>query len=177
MVSTGFLFGTGDCLAQQFFTKDKKYDYKRTIKAIAYGGIIFAPLGVKWYKFINYVTLPKKITTSSKVNTLFRVGLDQLGFAPFIGIPLYYSVMTLFEMSHSPISDIKKKLQDNLWDTLTTNWLVWPLFQLINFSLVPVQLRLLSVNVVSIGWNCYLSYILNDKKDHFIEVNEEEIMI
>lgn len=177
MVTTGFLFGTGDCLAQQFFTKDKKFDYTRTIRAVAYGAIIFAPVADKWYKFINAVKLPKQITTSSKANTLYRVALDQLGFAPFIGIPLYYSVMTVFEMSPNPIQDIKKKIHDNLWDTLTTNWLVWPLFQLVNFSLVPVQLRLLSVNVVSIGWNCYLSYILNDKKDHMIEVKEEEIMM
>lgn len=93
-------------------------------------------------------------------NTIARVAIDQGIFAPFIGIPLYYSAMTAMEGGDGEA--MKKKIKDNWWSTLTTNWMVWPGIQALNFGFVPVQLRLLVVNVVSIGWNCYLLMVMND---------------
>lgn len=187
MLTTGFLFGSGDFMAQKFFSvPTTSYDYLRTIKAVVYGGIVFAPIGDKWYKLLNRIKFPISRSTRANLSgskkelildTSIRVATDQLIFAPFIGIPMYYTVMAFWEFKPDPISEIRAKLRDNLWDTLTTNWLVWPLFQVFNFGLVPVQFRLLTVNVISIGWNCYLSYLLNDKQQHFLEVKEEEIMI
>ncbi|EGV64647.1 Protein required for ethanol metabolism [Yamadazyma tenuis] len=182
MVTTGILFGSGDFLAQRLFSQNnKKYDYPRTLRAIAYGGILFAPLGDKWYKLLNRLTVPKSLSWSDKthnrVNTLLRVGVDQLGFAPLIAIPMYYSAMTVLERSPDPVNDISAKLREHWLPTLKTNWLVWPAFQTLNFYLVPVQLRLLSVNLISIVWNCYLSYVLNDQKSHLLHVSEEEVMV
>jgi len=174
MVTTGFLFGSGDYLAQTLFTKPENheeyhYDYPRTIRAVIFGSIVFAPIGDKWYKLLGRIKAPTfgggKINPNSTFNkmkdTVARVGVDQLIFAPFIGIPLYYSVMTLFEFK--PIETISYKLQKNWWNTLVSNWTVWPIFQWFNFYLTPVHYRLLAVNVFSIGWNCYLSYLLNNK--------------
>ncbi|KAG9980650.1 hypothetical protein KCU78_g21604, partial [Aureobasidium melanogenum] len=39
------------------------------------------------------------------------------------------------------------------------NWMLWPFVQAVNFKFVPLQHRVLVVNVVSLGWNCYLSYL------------------
>lgn len=47
--------------------------------------------------------------------------------------------------------DIKKKLAEKWEQTLYTNWKLWPFVQLGNFTLVPLHLRLMVVNVVSIG--------------------------
>ncbi|CDK28633.1 unnamed protein product [Kuraishia capsulata CBS 1993] len=54
-------------------------------------------------------------------------------------------------------ADVEDRLRHNWWATLVTNWQVWPAFQFVNFYVVPVQFRLLAVNVVSIAWNCFLS--------------------
>lgn len=175
VLTTGFLFGTGDYLAQQISISSqngRKYDYSRTLRAVIYGGIIFAPLADKWYKILATVKLP--VPNSKLADTVLRVGLDQGVFAPFIGIPLYYSVMTLMEGGDH--KTVQRKLESNWWNTLYTNWLVWPAVQGVNFGLVPVQLRLLVVNVVSIGWNCYLLMALNDAKEHIVEVKEEQII-
>lgn len=168
MVTTGILFGTGDCLAQKFFPEHENstYDYQRSLRSIIYGTLIFAPMGDKWYKFINTVKSPIRSSNGNinkYLDVVTRVAGDQLVFAPFVGIPMYYTMMTFMEFSSNPLDDIRRKLNNSLWPTLKTNWLVWPAFQMLNFSLIPVQMRLLLVNVVSIGWNCYLSYIHNKK--------------
>lgn len=163
VVSTGFLFGAGDYLAQQIglskLESVKDYNYFRTLRAVIYGSIVFAPLGDKWYKLLPRVKMPK-YGHSVFANTVARVAIDQGIFAPFIGIPLYYSAMTAMEGGDGEA--MKKKIKDNWWSTLTTNWMVWPAIQALNFGFVPVQLRLLVVNVVSIGWNCYLLMVMND---------------
>lgn len=176
MVTTGFLFGTGDYLAQQIAisnSKDRRFDWARTSRAVIYGGIVFAPVGDKWYKLLNRVRVP--YFDSAVAKTVGQVVLDQAVFAPFVGIPMYYSVMTMMEGGDR--SDIERKISDNWWRTLQTNWQVWPAVQAANFGFVPVQLRLLVVNVVSIGWNCYLLMVLNDSGPHYVEdVAEEQII-
>jgi protein Mpv17 len=84
---------------------------------------------------------------------LARVACDQGIFAPtFIGV--FLSSMAVLEGT-SP----KEKLQKNYSEALLTNWMIWPFVQMVNFKLVPLQHRLLFVNVISIGWNCYLSFL------------------
>lgn len=78
---------------------------------------------------------------------------DQTIFAPtFIGV--FLSSMALLEGA-SP----EERLRTTYRQALLSNWMVWPFVQLANFSLVPLQHRLLFVNVVSIGWNCWLSFL------------------
>ena len=52
-----------------------------------------------------------------------------------------------------------QKLDTTWWPTLQTNWMVWPFVQMINFTFLPLQHRVLFANVISIGWNSYLSWV------------------
>lgn len=56
-------------------------------------------------------------------------------------------------------SSPKDKLESTYWTALTKNWMVWPFVQAINFTIVPLHHRVLVVNVISLGWNCYLSFL------------------
>lgn len=164
-LTTGFLFGSGDYLAQAL--DSHPYDPHRTLRATIYGSLVFAPLGDKWYKLVARIKCPWVSRTQSptKLNvydTVVRVAADQLVFAPFIGIPLYYSAMTILQTQRFDWSLIQAKLHTHWWPTLRSNWMVWPAFQFFNFGLIPVQLRLLVCNLISIGWNCHLS-LLNHK--------------
>ncbi len=47
--------------------------------------------------------------------------------------------------------DPAKKIASSYADALTANWTVWPLVQTVNFKYVPLEGRLLFVNVVSLG--------------------------
>ena len=53
----------------------------------------------------------------------------------------------------------KQKLETTWWPALKANWMVWPAVQFVNFSFLPLQYRLFFANIVSIGWNSYLSWV------------------
>jgi len=46
---------------------------------------------------------------------------------------------------------VVEKLGSSYTSTLLTNWMVWPAVQLVNFKLVPLNHRLLVVNLISLG--------------------------
>lgn len=84
---------------------------------------------------------------------LARVACDQGIFAPtFIGV--FLSSMAVLE-GGSP----RDKIEKSYSEALLTNWMIWPFVQMVNFKLIPLEHRLLFVNVISIGWNCYLSFL------------------
>ena len=56
-------------------------------------------------------------------------------------------------------TDPKEKLSSTYGNALAKNWMLWPLVQTVNFKFVPLEHRVMVVNVVSLGWNCYLSYV------------------
>ncbi|KAG7745850.1 hypothetical protein KL912_005003 [Ogataea haglerorum] len=146
-----------------------EYDYPRTIRAVIYGGLVFAPIGNKLYKFMDTIKFPLSWQPKRLYDTMARVSFDQLVWAP-VGIPLYYTSITFMEGYGIP--EIKAKLREVYLDTLINNWKVWPLFQAFNFWFTPVRYRLLAVNIISIVWNCYLS-IKNQLSNAKVEHSED----
>ena len=135
---------------------------------------VFGPTAVGWYKLLErYVVLKNRNS-----QMLARVALDQLGFAP-VSIAAFFSAMSVME-GGSP----SQKLGESWWTALRANWNVWPAAQLVNFRFVPLDLRIVFVNVVSLGalplrlplqwvwsltgnpgWNSYLSWLNTQKHD------------
>lgn len=181
-IMTGALFGIGDIGAQVFFPKssnqpptaqdikytEPSYDIPRTVRAVVYGSMIFSFIGDKWYRILNKVQLKGRNPTGW-ANMALKVGVDQLGFAP-LGLPFYFGCMSLLE--GKGLCAAREKIKSQWWDTLKTNWCIWPIFQLANFSLVPVQHRLLAANVVAIFWNTFLSYSNSQigPEDHMLTI-------
>lgn len=190
MFTSGLLFGTGDCLAQFLFPHEdengnkSKYDYYRTLRTVSYGSIFFAPIAVKWYsKTLPFLRNPfislknRSIWSSRRITTFdnaFRVGIDQLFFPGLIWIPMYNVVMSTLAMNEKPLEVAREKLEKNWWNILKTSWSVWPIFQIISFTFIPIHLRIVCSNVCSIGWNCFLSFVHNSKT-HFDSKFLEEI--
>lgn len=48
-------------------------------------------------------------------------------------------------------SDPREKLEGAYVEALKKNWMVWPAVQAVNFRFVPLEHRVLLVNVVSLG--------------------------
>jgi len=153
-ITTAILFATGDVLAQQAVegVGVEKHNYVRTRNMALYGGFVFGPAATTWYKVLQKIKLKNPNTTIAA-----RVLADQVFFAS-TNLAVFLSSMAYMEGS-----DPKAKLQSTYVEVLKKNWMIWPGVQAINFKLVPLEHRVLVVNVVSLGWNCYLSYV-NSKK-------------
>ena len=78
---------------------------------------------------------------------------DQSVFAS-LNLGLFLSSMAYLEGA-SP----KQRLEDKYVEALKKNWMLWPPVQTLNFTVVPLEHRVLVVNIVSLGWNCYLSWV------------------
>lgn len=155
VLSSGLLFGSGDFIAQRFFSdqlQNAPYDYERTARSMIFGSLIAAPVGHKWYQTLS------KIDAGSKFrNVSARVALDQAIYAPLIAIPLYFGGMSVLERRTPLVESARQRISHHWLPTYKKNFTVWPIFQTLNFLLVPVPYQLLLVNIFSIGWTCYLS--------------------
>lgn len=109
----------------------------------------FATSGVRRYGFLYRV-----VPTPGINGALVRTTIDQLIFAPTF-LPVFFTA--LFTMEGHP-QDIKPTLKRDFVSVIKANWMVWGPAQLINFSVVPPPLQVLFANVVSLGWNAYLSF-------------------
>ncbi|KIH89476.1 protein Mpv17 [Sporothrix brasiliensis 5110] len=154
-VTTAVLFAVGDITAQQLVERrgPTGHDSMRTGRMALYGGAVFGPAAATWYGILQrHVVL-----STPRKTMLARVAADQGVFAPvFIGV--FLSSMAVLE-GGSP----QEKLEKNYKNALTANYMLWPAAQMVNFSLVPLEHRVLFVNLVSIGWNSYLSYLNSSK--------------
>ena len=136
MVEVGVLLPTS-----QTVTLDTQANNSRTA--------IFGPAATTWFKFLQHkIVLPNK-----NLEIVARVGADQIFFAS-TNLFVFLSSMAIMEGT-SP----KDKLEKTYWTALQKNWMVWPFVQAINFKLIPLHHRVLVVNVISLGWNCYLSFL------------------
>jgi protein Mpv17 len=141
--------------------------------------VIFGPAATLWFRFLSTsVKFPSK-----RVTIMARVGADQLLFAP-TNLFCFLSTMAFLEgwpekstmttttttttTLAAAVEEEKKKgageriadkLDSTYWMALSRNYMVWPFIQIANFSLVPLHHRVLVVNVIALGWNCYLSYL------------------
>lgn len=128
----------------------KKHEWARTGRMALYGGAIFGPAATLWYR-----VLQRRIVFPGRPNLeiLGRVGADQIVFAS-CNMFVFLNTMALLEGS-----DPREKLRSTYFSALKANWMLWPAVQFINFKYVPLDLRVLVVNIISLGWNCYLSWI------------------
>ncbi|KEP47051.1 putative integral membrane protein, Mpv17/pmp22 family protein [Rhizoctonia solani 123E] len=172
-ITTAFLFGTGDIVAQQAVDRKglKGHDWVRTARLSLYGGAIFAPIVVNWYK-VRQNAIPRAVAVSGREGSAprppatlflmpnrtnhihFRVALDQFAFAP-IAVGLFFTCTGLME--GKSIEQVKKKLDASYKETLIANWTLFIPFQTINMF-IPLHHRLLAVNGISIPWNAFLSW-------------------
>ncbi|MCJ1280387.1 Protein required for ethanol metabolism [Puttea exsequens] len=144
------LFATGDVMAQHLVEKVPTHNYARTGRMALYGGAIFGPAATTWFAFLaRRINFPARPTLTIAA----RVLTDQTVFAS-TNLFCFLSSMALMEGG-----DPRDKLRSSYFTALEKNWMVWPAVQAINFRFVPLEHRVLVVNVVSLGWNCYLSYV------------------
>ncbi|KAI9656204.1 MAG: Protein required for ethanol metabolism [Bathelium mastoideum] len=150
------LYATGDVLAQQAVEKrgSKNHDFARTGRMAFYGGAIFGPAATLWFRFLqSHVRLGGPTTTM-----LAQVACDQSIMAS-ANAACFLATMTALEGG-----DVGAKVTSTWPTVMKANLMLWPWVQMVNFKVVPLEHRVLVVNIVALGWNCYLS-LVNSKAD------------
>lgn len=97
----------------------------------------------------------------SVVQLAKRVAADQLGMAP-ISLFIFLFSMSLLEGLNG--EETRERFKNQYFAILLVNWQVWPLFQLFNFSKVPLRYRVPVGSIAGILWTCFLSVKTQQKK-------------
>lgn len=156
-ISVAFLVGLGDLLSQQVIEKLgwAKHNIFRSLKMITLGGLVAAPFIRNWFMTLDYL-----YPGDSFFVTLKKVVTDQVCFAPFINGLMFILSDKIDGKSNE---EVKKNLSTNYISAMKVNYMLWPAVQLVNFSLIPANLRVIFVNFIAIFWNCYLAFMMNRK--------------
>lgn len=125
-----------DVMATESRALASPFDFERLTRFMTYG-FAMAPLQFRWFSFLDKIFPITKTAAFSPA--MKRVALDQIVFAPF-GIAVFFSAMTLAEGGGR--RGVAQKMRDMYVPTLKANYMVWPLVQIINFRLMPVQFQL-----------------------------------
>jgi protein Mpv17 len=102
---------------------------------------VFGPVATTWFGILQrHVVLKGAAST-----TVARVAADQIFFAP-IQLTCFLSSMAIME-GVDPV----ERWHAAFAPAYKANLMVWPFVQGVNFTFVPLELRLLFVNVISLG--------------------------
>ncbi|KAJ3502498.1 hypothetical protein NLJ89_g8859 [Agrocybe chaxingu] len=127
---------------------DSNAPFARTARLTFYGGALFGPAMTKWYQFLNGIKFP-----SPTKALMYRLWLDQAILTP-VAVAFFYGSMSMLEGKPNEAVD---RVKAAYVPTLIRNWGVYIPTQIINFSIIPPHLRFVTVSIVSLFWNTYLS--------------------
>ena len=102
--------------------------------------------------------LDGKIPGTSAAAVFTKVFIDQVLWNPCFGVMFFGYIGAL---EGKGIQYVIDKTKNDLVNAVTGSWKVWPLAHTINFRFVPSSQRVLYINSVQIGYNCFLSMIAN----------------
>ena len=103
---------------------------------------IMAPIQHKWFGLLSSLFPIAPGKPHAMTNALRRVAFDQFIFAP-VGLAAFFTFMTVAEGGGRKA--ITKKFQDVYLPALKANFLVWPLVQVLNFRVVPIQFQIVGI--------------------------------
>ncbi|PVU85382.1 hypothetical protein BB559_001096 [Furculomyces boomerangus] len=143
------------------------YDISRTLR-FAVCAASLSPIGFRWHKYldkrfpltkIKKSTIPKKYTFKDRFIQLKpvakRVGSDQFIYEPFVYVCLFTQLSFLEGLNKE---QLKNKLISVAFPAYLTGLALWPFIQAINFTFVPLILRVPFSSLFDIFWDTYLSW-------------------
>jgi len=124
-------------------------DWRRNISITSWFTIVGTPILHKWFGILE-----RFFPGNGKLNPLKMMLVDQGIFALFFNSQLLWGVEFLEKLKPK---EALEKVKTSLPSIIVANWKLWPVAQLINFSFVPVQFRVLWTNVIAFAWTIILS--------------------
>ncbi|CAF1392049.1 unnamed protein product [Rotaria magnacalcarata] len=151
-LTTGTTMGLGNIISQTVIEKRTidTVDWGRVARFSAFGYIAAGPFLRYWYYGLE------KYFTGVRFKPLKMMITDQLIAAPFINM----AFLCYFPLANGKsISEATDRFYKDFPTVMKGNYCVWPAFQLTNFYFIPLQHRVLFVNICSVMWSTFLAYI------------------
>uniref|UniRef100_A0A7S2NES5 Peroxisomal membrane protein MPV17 n=1 Tax=Haptolina brevifila TaxID=156173 RepID=A0A7S2NES5_9EUKA len=171
------LTGTKTCIAdilvQTQYEGCESIDWRRNFVFSSFG---LCYLGA--FQYVQYTLwFPRLFPGTGAISVGKRVAFDQIINTGMWYYPLFYVVQNMVMTSRFDTRTAREGLtryRANVVADMTNCWKLWVPMQVINFSLVPVHLRVPFAAGVSFVWSCILSALRGDMKP--IEVSGDMIM-
>ncbi|XP_037930566.1 mpv17-like protein [Teleopsis dalmanni] len=151
------LMGVGDVIAQKFIEKKSltEVDVVRTMKFASIGFFFIGPVLKYWYRAVDSMVSQNQHQTK---RALKKMLIDQSCCAPVFPVAIMGILGT---MNGTGVEDFKSRVKADYFQIMKNNYTIWPAAQMINFAFVPMHLQVVFVQLVAIGWNCYISLVVN----------------
>ena len=143
----------GDAAAQHLVEGKslRDHDFSRSGNMVLLRGVIHSGLIIYWYRFLQ--TKVPMSNASLYRRLAVHLSLDQGLFGP-ANVAFFFCASGVLEGKSS--SEIHHKLDDRLWQTISSAWILWIPFQFITFRFIPINFRLVTGQMVAVGWNCFM---------------------
>ncbi|GLC55817.1 hypothetical protein PLESTB_001032000 [Pleodorina starrii] len=156
VVTTVIKTSAADLFAQKVVERREEVDWRRHGMFVMFG---FGYLGCWQYYLYNdlFVRWCKPITTlvGHYGSAPLKTFIDQCIHHPILYFPSFYTLKGLVE--GRPISDSMADYREHLWDNCKALWMIWVPAQMVNFTVVPLHLRIPFVAGVSFAWTVVIS--------------------
>ncbi|KXZ53212.1 hypothetical protein GPECTOR_7g1105 [Gonium pectorale] len=103
-------------------------------------------------------------------SVLLKVLIDQLTYGPVCNI-LFMSFAALV-LEGRPVAKVVSKILSDYPGVQLNGWRLWPLAALINYRFVPLQFRVLFINLVALCWTTFL--LLSSKRKQLVAIKASE---
>lgn len=155
-LTSAVMSGLGNVAAQAVVARKGLRDLDlKQVGRFAALGLLLSPIShykflwlEGWFRFVR-----------GKKAVYAKLAVDQLVFGPLLNV-LFYVLMAVLEGRPSASVSLVKA---NFWPTTINSWKLWPAANWISFNYVPLELRVLFVNVVAFFWVIILSAIASRK--------------
>ena len=158
MATAACVIGAGDATAQLIQNERKKLpDAARVARWAFFGLVLQAPWNHVWQNILEGA-LPATASPWTAV-TFEKVALDQ-----GLQAPAFTALVFIFfaVLEGSGFRGGVAACEKDLGPTILKNWLVFVPATFINLGFVPLELRVLFINVVFFFWVIFLSLLINN---------------
>ncbi|XP_062539290.1 mpv17-like protein 2 [Armigeres subalbatus] len=153
------LSGVGDIIEQHYeiYTNSLEcWDRQRT-RQMSISGMTVGIFCHNWYNFMD-----RRFPGRTLGIVLKKVLIDQTVASPIV---IFLFFITLGVLRKATVDETIVEIKDKFIRLYTAEWVVWPPAQLFNFYLLPNRYRVLYDNTISLGYDVYTSYVINDRVD------------
>mmetsp|Transcript_42337 Transcript_42337/g.83147 ORF Transcript_42337/g.83147 Transcript_42337/m.83147 type:complete len:223 (-) Transcript_42337:195-863(-) len=126
------------------------HDWRRSSHVAVTGFTFSGPISHLWYAVLERIV---KFPNQTFPGMFWRLALDALVFSP-VAVAGYFVWRTILEGR-----DVGEKLRARWRSGVVASLRFWPLANVVNFGFVPVELRVLYNNMLSLFWTGYLSHV------------------